>query len=112
MMVASTVVSRVRIQLNDTVESYRYDDQELFKYLTSACRDLGLERPDLLLSSSGVLNTVVDITASSDLLVYSDEMLIPLIDFMCYRALMTDSEDVQNMSLAKDHFQAYQNAIH
>jgi len=110
-MLASDVVTTVRQNLQDTEKPYRFSDAEMIIAMTSAVRRLARNRPDLLVSSDGSIETEADITALSDTLIFGTDWREALASFVCYRLFLKDGEDTYNATMAATHLQAYNDAI-
>ena len=106
-MTAQDIIDLVRQEINDTIRDYRFADSEILSALTDANRELALDRPDLLLDANGDYITIVDITAVSDTILFDDNQRQALMHYTCYRILSKDSEDDQNMALARTHLALY-----
>jgi len=110
-MIASDVIDLVREEVNDTIKDYRFSDAEMLSALTDATRELAQDRPDLLLDATGSYNTVVDVTATNQTLIFDDNQRQSLMHYTCYRIFSKDSEDDQNLVLSRNHLSLYNQRI-
>ena len=110
-MIASDVITLSREALNDTERDYRFEDAELLRALDEACQELKLDRPDLLLTSTGTYGTVDTVDALGDTLAYDVTYRNALANKVCHKIYVKDSEDDGNARLAQDHLQLYKLAI-
>ena len=110
-LLASQVIDDVRLNLIDDKEPYYHTDTDLLRFLTDATYRLAQDRPDLLLTTGGTLSVLVAVTTLGDTLIYEADVKEALINYVCYLALLTDSEDTQNLGLSREHKAAYTNAI-
>lgn len=110
-LTAQEVITDARLNLNDHSEPYYHTDADLLRNVTDASVKLSQDRPDLLLTLAGALEPVVAVTALGQTLIYDFDMKEALVNYVSYLALMTDSEDTQNLNLAQVNMQAYTNSI-
>lgn len=110
-MLASDVITVVRQNLEDTKKTYRFEDPELLTALTSSTRRLAIDRPELLIDSSGALIAVVDVTTLGDTLIFDRDWLEALVNYVCHLIFMKDSSDEYNASQAAGHLAYYNDAI-
>ena len=110
-MLASDVITVARQNLNDTIPEYRFSDPELLSTLTSATRRLATDKPDLLVDSDGTLIAVVDVTATSDTLIFDRDWLEALSNYICHLIFAKDNSDNYNANQSATHKALYEAAI-
>jgi len=110
-MLASDVITVARQNLGDTIEDYRFNDTEMLSSLTSATRRLAVDRPDLLVDSDGTIISVVDVSATTDTLIFDRDWLECLVNYLCYLIFMKDDSNSYNANQAALHLASYKEAI-
>ena len=110
-MLASDVITVVRQNVSDTIEEYRFDDAEMLTTLTSATRQLAIDKPDLLVDSDGSLVAIVDVTAVGDTLIFDRDWLEALVNYASHLLFAKDGSDTYNANQAATHLAYYKDAI-
>lgn len=109
-MTAQEVINRVRVILTDDyIGAYRWSDQFMFDSITEASRKIAEKRPDSLFTTTVPSTTIITaITALTDVLQINDRYKEAIENYVCYRCLQVDSEDVANMELASQFLDKYE----
>lgn len=109
-MTAQEVIDRVRIILTDNYfGQYRYSDTYMFGSITEASRKIAEKRPNSLFTTSVPTTTdITAITALADVLQINDRYKEAIENYVCYRCLQIDGEDVANMALASQFLEKFE----
>lgn len=107
-MTAQPVISRVRDLLSDGNAPYRWEDTELFRWLSDGIVDVIGRRPDAQFTDAFTLATVEDITALTDELPVSDTFREPLSLYVAAMAFGDDAEHANNGARSLALFQQYE----
>lgn len=107
-MLVSDVIDRVRQSLNDTdPANYRWTLTELLRYLNDGVTESVALRPDLNLNDAGAVKTFTTLTALGNTVDVDATLLMPLVDYVCAKALMEDNPDKSNAALAALRYQTF-----
>jgi hypothetical protein len=114
-MLASDVITVARQNLDDTIDNdtsgYRFNETEMLNTLTSATRRLATDKPDLLVDTDGTIIAVVDVTATSQTLIFDRDWLESLSNYVCHLIFAKDSSDDYNANQSAIHKALYQSTI-
>jgi len=111
-MLASDVITVARQNLDDTINGEeRFDDTELLNTLTSSTRRLATDKPDLLIDSAGAIIPIVDVTTTSQTLIFDRDWLEALSNYVCHLIFAKDSSDDYNANQSAIHKSLYESAI-
>lgn len=106
-MLVSDVISSVRTNLQDTVETYRWSDAELLSYYNAGILDIFKKRPDSRLDSNGDLIVFAEATATTDTALLNSSWKPALEFYIIYRAFDKDSDETMDTNRSASHFQLY-----
>lgn len=110
---AQYVVTMVRILIHDSVATYRYPDTDLLLWVTEGQREIISMRPDAYVNSSGAQVSTIpipdpgEVSAVGTSLHVSQAFIGALVDYVCYRAMLNDSESAGNAALASNYLQNF-----
>ncbi len=107
-MTAADVISRARELLKDKKIPYRRANSDFYPLINDAMHDLEIRRPDKLLSSSGTLNTVTDVTGLSTAIVFGSGDIEALASYVTSRFYAQEDADGFNPQMAASHMQRYE----
>lgn len=104
------ITNRARVLLADTTvdgTTERWTDSVLLRWFNDGARFIAEKRPDSLLSAPYTLTTYADLAAIGDACVLDDRFKEPLVDYVCSRALGSDSQDERDRERAQEFYAAF-----
>jgi len=108
----SDVLAAVRPELSDEVAPYRWADSLLVRLTGNAQRELYRRHPESAYTDAAIVTTEPAFpTAIGSALGVRDFYLEALAHYVCWQALMQDSEDAQNKALAAAHLARWQELV-
>jgi predicted Zn-dependent protease len=110
-MLASEVLTQVRLLLNDDTAPYRWTDTILLGFLDMAMVEVFKRRPDAMLELTTFATTPPTVTATTTDLILGTGWLGALTHYVCFRAFSLDSEAVGNAALAGGHLKLFAQEI-
>jgi len=108
---SGNVIDRARQLLADAAEDETIIDAEYIASLNRAQRQLKQDRPELMISSTGVTETYADSTVVGDTLIWPDEFIKALAEYICYDILSDDTHDRANREEAEFRYNRYKREI-
>jgi len=107
-MLVSEVLSRIRDQVSDSVETYRWSNTLIIRYINDLRADIVRRHPEATCTSATAVSTdtvddLTELTATGNTVGLTRQWLTPLVDGVCARLLGEDAEDVANRTLGQDH---------
>jgi len=108
---AGDVITRTRQLLADEAEDESLADGEYYAPLNRAQKQLRKDRPELMVSATGVTETLADAAALATELIWPDDMLQALAEYTAYDILSDDSHDRANREEAEFRYGRYKREI-
>lgn len=108
---AQNVITRARELLADEAEDETIKDAEYITSLNRAQRQLRKDRPELMVSATGVSETYADATVVGDTLLWPNEFLQALAEYICYDILSDDTHDRADREESEFRFNRYKREI-
>lgn len=106
-MLASEIITRARETLFDTTTPYRWSDAELLRWLSDGLTELWIRRPDALYVSAVVTTSPAAVSAVGSNIVVLDQFRAALMDYICFKAFLRDSDDQANAARSTAHFKLF-----
>ncbi len=100
----SDVVSRVRDARSDSIEDYRWEDPELWRYIDDGVIQIVSRNPESQYEDFVEAIDTSPVTSPDDTIEIERHYMDSLVHYVNFRALSKDSEDNANMALGQDHF--------
>ena len=103
---AKNVIEEVRRFLNDeVVGAQRWTDEAFFDWINKAVHQITKARSDSLVSLTGTLITITDVTATTDTISIDGEWLDAIVDMVVKRALQQQAGEKENRERSAIHAQ-------
>lgn len=109
MATAQQIIDRIRLELGDTFQPYRFGSPELLNYIRAAEIDIGSKRPDSLYTGETISTSLPSphLPAITSNISLRDVFHMSVIYFVCAKAMMNDAEHAANLELAKEFDERY-----
>ena len=108
---AGDVITRTRQILADEAEDESIADADYFAPLNRAQKQLIKDRPELMVSSTGVTETYAAATVVGDVLLWPEDFLQALAEFTAYDILSDDSKSIANREESEFRYGRYKREI-
>jgi len=109
-MIASSVVGRAQLFLNDT-GGVRWNGTAMLQYLADALNELWVRRQSAFYTSGIVYTQPSNPSSAGDTVYIQDSYLLPVAHYISYLCFLEDSDDVSNTSLATMHYNLFEKGL-
>ena len=106
MATAEQIIARVRVELGDDKQPFRFASPEILTWMRDGEREIVQKRPEALYIGTGIVTALPaqHLTSPTASVNVAERYETALVFYICYRALAVDAEHAANSQLSQSFY--------